>query len=50
MNEVEIFSGEFNTKLSLEYADGSIFVGFSSPVQDYIDLFLEKSSVCKGCR
>ena len=42
MNEIEIFSGEFNTKLSLEYADSGIFAGFPSPAQDYIDLFLKK--------
>ena len=41
MNEVEIFSGEFNTKLSLEYADGGIFAGFPSPAQDYIDRSLD---------
>ena len=41
MNEVEIFSGEFKTKLSLEYADGGIFAGFPSPAQDYIDRSLD---------
>ena len=41
MNEIEIFSGEFNTKLSLEYADGGIFAGFPSPAQDYIDRSLD---------
>ena len=41
MNEVEIFSGEFNTKLSLEYADGGIFAGFPSPAQDHIDRSLD---------
>ena len=41
MNEIEIFSGEFNTKLSLEYADGGIFAGFPSPAQDYMDSTLD---------
>ena len=41
MNEVEIFSGEFNAKLSLEYADGGFFAVFPSPAQDYIDRSLD---------
>ena len=41
MNEIEIYSGEYKNKLSLEYADGGIFAGFPSPAQDYMDRSLD---------
>lgn len=41
MNEIKIFSGEFRTKLPLDYADGGIFAGFPSPAQDYMDSTLD---------
>lgn len=41
MNEIEIFSGDFDVKLPLNYADGGIFAGFPSPAQDYMDRTLD---------
>lgn len=41
MNELTIFSGEFDTGLSLPYAEGGIRAGFPSPAQDYMDRSLD---------
>lgn len=39
--ELEIYSGDYSTKLELQYADGGIFAGFPSPAQDYMDRSLD---------
>lgn len=41
MNELEIYSGDFSTALSLPYAEGGVKAGFPSPAQDYIDKSLD---------
>ena len=41
MKELEIYSGDYSTRLSLQYADGGIFAGFPSPAQDYMDRSLD---------
>ena len=37
MKEIEIYSGDFSSRLELQFADSGIFCGFPSPAQDYID-------------
>lgn len=39
--ELEIFSGDFGTSLSMPYADTGIRAGFPSPAQDYMDRTLD---------
>ena len=41
MNELEIYSGLFNTSLELPYADQGVKAGFPSPAQDYMDQTLD---------
>ena len=41
MKELEIFSGDFSTGLSLPFVDGGIKAGFPSPAQDYMDRSLD---------
>lgn len=41
MKEIEIYSGDLHTVLSMPYADGGIRAGFPSPAQDYIDRSLD---------
>lgn len=41
MNEIEIFSGSFETILNLPYADDGVRAGFPSPAQDYMDKTLD---------
>lgn len=39
--ELEIFSGDFSSVLSLPYAEGGIRAGFPSPAQNYMDRSLD---------
>ena len=41
MKEIEIYSSDLHTVLSMPYADGGIRAGFPSPAQDYIDRSLD---------
>ena len=41
MNELEIYSGNFEEDLKLPYAEGGIRAGFPSPAQDYMDRSLD---------
>lgn len=41
MKELEFFKGDFDSILSLPFADGGIRAGFPSPAQDYIDRSLD---------
>ena len=41
MKDIEILSGEFDSELPLQYADGGVFAGFPSPAQDYMDRSLD---------
>lgn len=41
MSELTIFSGEFDSGLSLPYAEGGVRAGFPSPAQDYMDRSLD---------
>lgn len=41
MKELEIYSGNFDSLLSLPFADSGIRAGFPSPAQDYMDRSLD---------
>ncbi|MDE7380924.1 MAG: translesion error-prone DNA polymerase V autoproteolytic subunit [Muribaculaceae bacterium] len=41
IKELEIFSGDFSSSLSLPYAEGGVRAGFPSPAQDYMDRTLD---------
>lgn len=41
MKQLEIYSGDYSTSLSLKFADDGIFAGFPSPAQDYMDRSLD---------
>lgn len=41
MKEIEIYSSDLSTVLSIPYADGGVTAGFPSPAQDYLDKSLD---------
>lgn len=41
MKEIEVYSSDLSTVLSIPYADGGVTAGFPSPAQDYLDKSLD---------
>lgn len=41
MKEIEIYSSDLRTVLTIPYADGGVMAGFPSPAQDYMDKSLD---------
>lgn len=41
MSELIVYSGDFSSAISLQYADGGVRAGFPSPAQDYLDRSLD---------